>query len=248
MLRGMLASVAQWVPAFRDLYLRIFRAKYWRINVGDIRSFYRPLVKPGSLVFDIGANRGDYTSAFLHLGARVVAVEPTPHLVEQLRRISSPRLTVVPCAVGDQPGTLTLTLYADSHLNSLLLDWGETSLPMIEATKVKAGTVQVEVSTLNVLIERYGMPDFIKIDVEGYEPQVLGGLAAFPALLSFEFRIRLLEAAKACINKCPAGSRFNFFWYDAGELALETWVDAVGMVDILRTLPRYVFGDILVHQ
>jgi FkbM family methyltransferase len=244
----MAAPVAQRVPALRDLYLRIVRPKYWRINVGNIRSFYRPLVKPGSLVFDIGANRGDYTSAFLHLGARVVAVEPTPQLVEQLRRVSNPRLTVVPCAVGNKPGNLTLTLYADSHLNSLVLDWGETSLPMIEANKVKVGTVQVEVSTLNLLIERYGMPDFIKIDVEGYEPQVLEGLAAFPALLSFEFRVRLMEAAKACISKCPAGSKFNFFWYDARELALETWVDAIAMIDILRTLPRYVFGDILVRQ
>src|SRR4051794_16322556 len=50
------------------------------------RRLYRQFVRPGDLVFDIGANRGGKCAAFLRLGARVVAVEPNPGCVTALRR------------------------------------------------------------------------------------------------------------------------------------------------------------------
>ena len=48
------------------------------------RSFYRQFVGPGDLAFDIGAHLGDRVQAWVDLGARVVAVEPQPHLVAVL--------------------------------------------------------------------------------------------------------------------------------------------------------------------
>src|SRR3712207_7831831 len=74
------------------------------------RRLFAELVRPGDLVFDVGANIGEFTGAFRDLGARVVAVEPQPRLGEHLRRRfgSDPGITVVGTAVSDHAGEATL--------------------------------------------------------------------------------------------------------------------------------------------
>jgi hypothetical protein len=90
-------------------YLFVFRHAYWA-EVRKIREFYRPFVKPGSLVFDIGANRGVHTREFLALGARVVAVEPIPENLERLNSISG-ELTVLPVALADKCGDREIGIF-----------------------------------------------------------------------------------------------------------------------------------------
>ena len=75
--------------------LRTIRAvlRSLRIYYGDRRRraamdrLYAQFVKPGDLVFDVGAHVGDRVGAFRRLGARVVAVEPQPALVTTLKLI-----------------------------------------------------------------------------------------------------------------------------------------------------------------
>ena len=50
-----------------------------------MRAISGEFVSPGSLVFDVGANRGEYSALYLALGARVVAIEPNPELIPSLR-------------------------------------------------------------------------------------------------------------------------------------------------------------------
>src|SRR5262249_53911748 len=66
-------------------------------------------------------------------------------------------------------------------------------------------------STVDALIARHGMPVFVKIDVEGYEAEVLAGLTQPPRALSFEFTTIQREVAQACIDRCLALGyvRFN---------------------------------------
>src|SRR5436309_3245329 len=63
-------------------------------------------VRPGDLCFDVGANVGRKTEAMLRLGARVVAVEPLPECVRELKALygNHPGFTLVPKAVGRAPG------------------------------------------------------------------------------------------------------------------------------------------------
>jgi hypothetical protein len=73
--------------------VRIARAtiRSFRIYYGDRRRaaamdrLYGSFVRPGDLVFDVGAHIGDRVASFLRLGARVVAVEPQPSMVRALR-------------------------------------------------------------------------------------------------------------------------------------------------------------------
>jgi 16S rRNA A1518/A1519 N6-dimethyltransferase RsmA/KsgA/DIM1 with predicted DNA glycosylase/AP lyase activity len=64
------------------------------------QNFYRQLIAPGDLCFDVGANIGDYTDTFLALGARVIAVEPQPSCADELRSrfAGNDRVTVLPVA------------------------------------------------------------------------------------------------------------------------------------------------------
>jgi uncharacterized membrane protein len=57
----------------------------------------------------------------------------------------------------------------------------------------------VPVTTLNDLIERYGHPDFVKIDVEGCEADVLKGLSSRVPLISLEFHSIEIDHAEECL-------------------------------------------------
>jgi FkbM family methyltransferase len=241
--------------SLRHTYLRLFKHDYWQQHVVGFRQFYSQFVKPGSLVFDCGANIGEYARAFLYLGATVIAVEPHPGLVAKLRRMRSERLTVVPCAIGQQTGELPLHISNISEISSLSSDW----LDVVAQNDGWDGkprridsVITVKVTTLDALADQFGMPDFIKIDVEGFELEALRGLTKVPLYLSFEFNSARIESAVACIQWFPNKVRFN---YVVGEpsasvkLALPEWVTAERMCEIARNdlVQCRTFGDIFVR-
>lgn len=164
----------------RNTYLRLFKHEVWKTTIRDVKRFYSGFIGPGALVFDVGANVGTYSKMFLSLGASVVAVEPTPSLIRDLKRIS--KLKVEGCALGDADGVLPLSVSKLNFLNSLVPSW-EKQITGADGGQI----VNVPVTTLDVLIAKYGIPDFIKIDVEGYEFKVLSGLSKVPKYISFEF-------------------------------------------------------------
>ncbi len=183
-----------------------------RIYYGDRRRrtaldrHYARYVARGDLVFDIGSHVGDRVAAFRRLGARVVAVEPQPVLARMLRLLyyRDKAVTVVESAVGGEAGAVTLKLNLDNPTVST------ASEAFIAASHGAPGwegqqwtrTVDVPVTTLDALIARHGAPRFIKIDVEGYEAEVLAGLAAPVPALSFEFTTIQRDVASACIARC----------------------------------------------
>ena len=243
----------------RSVYLRTFKPAYSRQHqayMRKLRKFYQPFVPAGSLVFDIGANIGEYSEAFLDLGAQVIAVEPNPDLVRKLFLIRNRRLTVVQCAAGDQEGKLPLHINSNVHtLGSLSDEWINTAL-RVNLFPPEMGTwdhiVTVPVQTLDSLIERYGMPHFIKIDVEGFELPTLRGLTKMPQFLSFEFNRIWTAPTFECLKQpCfPKDAKFNYVIENRCQLALPQWVSAAEMSRVVSaaTSEPFEYADILVRR
>jgi hypothetical protein len=89
-------------------------------------------------------------------------------------------------------------------------------------------TVEVPVVTLDDLIAAYGVPSFCKIDVEGYEAEVLEGLSRPIAGLSVEFVAGQLDVAAACVRRLQElGSyRFNAVLGERRDFAHAVWLEA----------------------
>lgn len=156
--------------------------------------FYSSFLKPCSLIFDIGANDGHKTEAFLTLANKVVCCEPDEKNFSTLEvRFRNKRRRAFPekVAVGSCSGTSEMFIHhPGSAFNTLNPKFKSvTEKDELEKWNEKISfsqTRQVSVTTLNSLIEKYGFPYFIKIDVEGYEFEVLQGLTQPIPFMSLE--------------------------------------------------------------
>ena len=205
-----------------------------------LKRLYRPLVPADGLVFDIGAHLGDRTRAFRALGARVVALEPQPGMMQWLERFhgSDEGVTLLGLAAGARPGQARLRVDpANPSVATLSDDWikqirkRNTGFAGVDWD----GVIEVELTTLDALIERYGRPDFCKIDVEGFEARVLAGLSQAVPALSVEFVAGTLEQTRACVQRLEelADYRYNAVRGERRKMLWPDWRPADAVVDWL---------------
>ncbi len=217
------------------------------------RAFFSEFLEPGDLVFDVGANLGSYSEIFASLGARVVALEPNPDCVSHIRRsYPGPLINVIATAVGATPGVATIRLAERSDMSSMSSDW----IQAIRAAqgldeRIWANQITVPIITLNSLIEKYGMPKFIKIDVEGFEESVLNGLSIQPPILSFEFNTNFLDTTLRCLQIFNGMEHYSFN-YVIGEpfrFELNEWVQLEQICAAIGSLTMNSgYGDIFVKE
>lgn len=212
-------------------------ALYWRPGrQKPLRRLYRQLIKPGDLVFDVGAHLGDRTAAFAALGARVIAVEPQPQLLRWLRRLVGHKrnVTILPQALGSQAGTAQLALSQTTPtVSSMATQWRERLHQTNQGFRHVRWeeTLTVTVTTLDALIQTYGKPAFCKIDVEGFEAQVLAGLNYPIPALSFEFIADVLDQAVLCLSELQrlGNYEFNAIMGEQREFIWPRWQTASGI-------------------
>ncbi len=217
-------------------YLRHgLRHPEWIARIEREARFYAQFVRRGDLCFDVGANVGQKTDIFLHLGARVVAVEPTPTCIELLRsRFSKQDVTIEAVGAAEAEGEAIFYLADSSTVSSMLPDWLERN-PSQLSDKARRGEIRVPITTLDHLIERHGMPQYCKIDVEGFEVNVLQGLTKPLACLSFEYTKDNLAAVEPCLLELRRLGRyeFNYTLSTPLKLRLDSWVDSDLLMDHL---------------
>jgi FkbM family methyltransferase len=239
LLKAALRSVGLYEPV---------RRWYRRLNAearearDEILSFYKQFVNPGDLCFDIGANVGQTIEAILACGGNVVSVEPNPLCMKTLRREFGldPRVRLVEKAIGSKVGHADLHYSGTAATGSLRPDWpfGAASIQ------------QVEVTTLDELIAQYGQPAFCKIDVEGFELEVLAGLSRPIHLICFEYHRLELPRAFSCLDRLESighveAARLGGVGYP--EIIESEWLPLSDLAQLLTKTDAWM-GDIIVRM
>jgi FkbM family methyltransferase len=208
-----------------------------------MEAFYRQFLKAGDLAFDIGAHVGNRVRVFRRIGARVIAVEPQPDFVAVLRFLYERDRGVVIEASGAAavPGegklhlstrTPTVSTFADSWMDDVQTD------RRFQRVRWDA-VINVPLVSLDELIARHGEPQFCKIDVEGFEHEVLNGLSQPLPALSFEYIPIAASRAIACIERARAlgDYRYRHSRVETHRWADRGWLKPQTMIEILGALP-----------
>lgn len=212
-------------------------------------NFYRQFIKAGDVVFDVGANLGNRAKIFHRIGGTVVAVEPQTSCGDFLAKAfhQQPGFHLVRQALGATPGEADMFVGPASTISSLSSDWVEA----VQASGRFDGhqwndRLRVELTTLDALIAEFGRPAFVKIDVEGFEDQVLAGLSAAVGSVSLEFTPEYINSTYRCIDHlCSLGNpQFQLSLGESMDFAISAWTTANGIKRRLADVPAEQFGDV----
>jgi FkbM family methyltransferase len=213
-------------------------------QVHRMRRFYARFIRPGDLCFDVGAHVGSRIPAWLRLGGRIVAIEPQPRCMGLLRRLYGhlPQVELVEQALGPAPGRQELLICAREPTVSTLSRGWASSIKQVRQNFARVEwerSVVVPVTTLDALIAEYGEPAFCKIDVEGYDLEVLRGLSRPVRALSFEYVPPGLDQVLACLNRLTELGNYEFNWSPGESMRLwwSEWVDATELTGLLQAIP-----------
>jgi FkbM family methyltransferase len=229
--------------------LTIYYGRPWRLR--GLRQRYSEFLGPGDLAFDVGAHVGHRTRCFRALGARVIAVEPQPDFAAWLRRQfrNDRSVTVLEAALGAAPGRAMLHVSRRTPtVSTLSASW----IRQVRHSRGFARVVwrnghEVGVSTLDALIARYGRPRFCKLDVEGFEAEVLDGLSEPIPALSLEYLPAAIEVALAAVARLAGlgAYRFNLTEGEQTRWRWPQWRDADATLAWLASLrPGARSGDV----
>jgi FkbM family methyltransferase len=216
--------------------------------------FYNQFLNVGDLVFDVGANFGNRIVPFLNIGCDVIAVEPQQKCYEFLEKKFGNKIRIVKKGLSDKEEIKEFYISNASTISTFSKEWldkvKDGRFKYYEWNKVE----KIEMTTLDLLIHQYGSPKFIKIDVEGYELEVIKGLSNKIEYISIEYNVpENINNTILCINHLYEISKNIKFNYSVGEtmnFALMKWLDKEEMLSLINS-KEFIstsFGDIYVNM
>jgi FkbM family methyltransferase len=202
----------------------------------------------------VGANIGNRVQPLLNIGARIVAVEPQKKCHELLKFRFGRSIEIVTQGLGEREEVRDFYEASEHIISSFSTEWIEA----VRKTRFQkyswSEPVKIQMTTLDKLVSIHGIPKFIKIDVEGFELEVLKGLTHAVRLISFEYTVpEQTSKAIACIEQIEThspGAVCNYSIGESMEFAMKEWMPASDFRAFLLTdvFSETSFGDIYVRS
>lgn len=128
------------------------------------------------LVYDVGMHNGGDTRNYLREGCRVIAIEANPTLCSAATTEFAPyvergALTILNCAIAERAGTMTFWVCDD------LSEWSSSDRALAGRNGSKHHSVSVDCLPLRDIVSRFGVPNYMKIDIEGGDKMCLNNLS-----------------------------------------------------------------------
>jgi FkbM family methyltransferase len=239
-----------------DVYCYLFLSEYWLGTQKQI-AFYKKILGHSNLIFDVGANGGSKTNIYLKVSKKVLCIEPDKSCVDILnsRFKNKNNVTVVPVGISDLEGKEIFYIEGKgSCLNTFSSKWRDT-LEQEKPFWYQEGesvsfteNYEVEVTTLDRLIKAYGIPDYIKLDIEGYEKNALKGLSYPVKFISLEANLpALLDETIECINiinNLSPDAKFAYSLEEGFVDGLSSYLTSSQLIDFINQT-EYKFLEVL---
>lgn len=154
---------------------------------------------PPNLVYDIGANEGFTTQYFLNMKAkRIIAIEPDPEAgkIFQFRFAKSKKVDLIQVALGDKTGLFPFyQISPQSGYNTFVYDWYRLH------TLANSKILVAKMMPITDIFQQFGLPDLLKIDVEGMEWEIIKSIDQDIPFLCFEANLPLFASNTQSILK-----------------------------------------------
>jgi len=193
------------------------------------------------LAFDIGCNTGEYTNNLIKDGYYVISVDANENLFKEKIK----NCTRIFAACSDKIGTVTFNICNENGLSTCDEDWIHKSRFSKGGPVGKNNVwepVQVSATTIDSLVEQFGIPKHIKIDVEGYEINCLKGMTKkYSEEICFEWAVEKYDSTVECVNYLNhlGYSKFGYIYCDKYGIKPNEFYDIHNFMKIFEQVKNY---------
>lgn len=201
------------------------------------------------MIFDIGANIGEWTTANIINYDKIIAVEAVPYTFNKLKQnISNDNVICINYAICNNNNNDIVFYQAENDcLSSINKEW--LASPVSRFFNVPYTEIVCKTTTIDNLILTYGVPEMIKIDVEGGEYECIISLTQKVDLLCFEWASELNDVTFKCLDYLLKLGFSEFYLQNEDKYTFKPLITDYYNIDTIKnklndTIPKVDWGMI----